>query len=70
MPKPGSGIVLTPQRAWCSGHDAANRRARKGCRPEWSDEDWNEAVRVQARLLRHLGPPYDAIAADMMGDAR
>ena len=61
-------MILTPSRAWCSGVDAANIQMRKVCRTAWSEEDASRAVRAQARLLRHLGPPWDRIAADMLGE--
>lgn len=62
------GFVLTPERAWCSGLDAANAQMRKAGRKDWNDDDWNKAVEVQARLIRHLGEPYATIARQMMGE--
>lgn len=60
-------MILTPERAWDSGFDAANARMRKACRKRWNRDDYNKAVEVQARFLRYLGHPYDKIALKMTG---
>jgi len=62
------GILLTPHRAWCSGHDAAMRQMRKAGRAAWNEDDYDLAVRTQGRLLRHLGGHYEQISADMIGN--
>lgn len=59
-------IPLTPALASASGHTAACIQMRRAGRTAWNVDDWNKAVEVQVRLLRHLGPPFDEIAADMV----
>ena len=62
---PKARITLTPELSHASGTDAANRQMRSAGRKRWSVEDYNLAVRTQARLLHHLDGPYEQIAADM-----